>query len=143
MIITEYDPIDLPGATAREREPIHIVQRDHPAWPDATFTILLDWNNSGEFWTWSVDIDGHGRIIEQQPAEYGRQYSYREYVMFLFVDLSATVDSVTPQTLGSSVDLVAFPGLRSPGFGEWLDRQRVDEDEQQTLLEEWRNNVNQ
>lgn len=141
MIITEFDPIDVPEATAREREPIHVVQRDHPAWPDATFTIRFDWNNSGEFWTWSVELDGHGRIIDQQPAEYGRQYSYREYVMFLFVDLSATVDEITPQTLGSAVDLVAFPGLRSPGFGDWLERQRSSDDEEQALLEEWEHNV--
>lgn len=141
MIITEYDPIDIPADTARAEEPIHVIQRDHPAWPDAEFEIRFDWNHSGTFWAWSVDLADHGRIIERQPAGYARGYQFRDYVMFMFIDISGTAEDVTPETLGSSVDLVALPGLHSPGYADWLARQRVDEDEREKLLNEWNNNV--
>lgn len=142
MIVTEFDPIALPADTARAEEPIRIIQRDHPAWPDAEFEIRLDWNHAGEFFAWSVGLDGHGRIIERQPAEYASRYQYQDYILFMFIDISGKAESVTPETLGSTVDLVAFPGLHSPGYADWLARQRVDDDdERETLLNEWNRNV--
>lgn len=141
VIITEFDPIDIPAETAREREPIHLIQRRHPAWPDAEFTILFDWNNAGAFWVWEVRLDEYGTIIERQPAEYSHNYWFGQYVFFTFLDLGEHAEEVTPNTLGSAVDLIAVPGLKSPGFGEWLERQSVPDDEKQQLLADWKANV--
>lgn len=138
MRIREFDPIEIPTDRAREQEPINVTQRGHPAWPDAEFNILFDYNPAGAFWTWEVRLSEHGTIIPRQPAEYGRRYRYGDYVLFFFIDISTEDRAVTPSTLGSSVDLVALPGLKSPGYGDWLDRQTVDDAERAKLLNAWR-----
>ncbi|WP_330633726.1 hypothetical protein [Halocatena halophila] len=139
-MIVEIDPIDLPEETARAREPINIEQRDHPAWPEGIIEVLMDWNNAANYWTWEVTIDG-STAIARQPAEYAHTYRFGDYIWFTFLDLSGATSSVAPETLGSSVDLIAFPGIRSPGFGGWLDRQRPDDTERESLLNEWETNV--
>lgn len=138
MRIREFDPIELPTDRAREQEPINVVQRGHPAWPDTELNILFDYNPAGEFWSWEVTSPDIGTLIPRQPAEYGRRYRYDDYILFVFIDISTKVNEVTPSSLGSSVDLVALPGLKSPGYGDWLDRQTVDDAERAKLRNAWR-----
>lgn len=137
MRLAELDTIDVPAETANDKEPIHIIQRDHPAWPNATFDIRFDYNNSMASWTWAVRLDGHGVVIERQPAEYSHIYPFGEYILFTFLDLSQTTEAVTPSTLGSDVNLFAIPGLESPGYGDWIRRQNVNEEREAELLAEW------
>lgn len=125
--ITEYDPIDIPTEPARARDPIHVIQRDHPAWPGAEIVILLDYNNSQSQWNIKVELGDHGTIVERQPAEYSRVYSFRQYVAFIFSDLAGEVENVTPATLGGEVELYAIPGPDSPGYDAWRERQMTDE----------------
>lgn len=126
--IDVFDPIELDAARAREHEAIHVDQRDHPAWPNGTLTIQLDYNNSQAQWNFRIQIDGHGTIIPRQPAEYVRVYTYREYLAFIFADLAGETDSIDPSTLGAEVDLYAVPGPESPGYEAWLKRQSEGSD---------------
>lgn len=142
MRIIEYDPIDIPEDRAREQEPIRVIQRGHPAWPGAELEIRMDYNTSAEYWVWSViKTDQEGSIIASQPAEYGRTYAYGDYIFFMFMDLAVQDEVVAPATLGSSVDLMAFPGPSSPGYKDWLDRQDTDQAEYNALINEWEKRV--
>ena len=133
MIITDHDTVALPTETIRERDPIELTLRDHPAWPGRTLHIYADWNSAVEKWIWRLESElanqsGLKTVIPDQPALYGEQYRYREYFLFTFADLSRGHTRVTPQTLGNTVDLIGYPGPRSPGWVEWVQRQSFESD---------------
>lgn len=137
MKFTDLDTIDVPTDRARDQLPIHLIQRGHPSWPDAIFEIFFDYNNSGGYWTWEVQLEEFGVIIGRQPVDYGKFYSFRDYIYFGFLDLSGDTEHVTPETLGAEVSLIAVPGLDSPGFDEWVEHQQTTEEEKAALIAEW------
>ena len=128
MVITDHDTVPLPTETIREREPVELTLYDHPAWPGRPLHIYMDWNPASEQWIWRVESElpnqsGLKTVIPMQPAHYGAQYQYRSYFLFTFLDLSRGSERVTPKTLGNTVDLIGYPGPRSPGWRDWVARQ--------------------
>lgn len=121
--ITQFDGVRLPTRRFRNREPVAITLRDHPAWPSNTLRLYFDWNLASEQWTWEVEVDGHGTVIGPAPVSYGKGYQYGGYFGFVFVDLSRGTETVTPSNLGETVTLVGIPGPQSDGYREWVTRQ--------------------
>ncbi|WP_114576719.1 phage baseplate plug protein [Saliphagus sp. LR7] len=127
--IVSWDVIDLPTDRISERLPVRRTVRDHPALPNRAFDIFMDWNDTAGYWTWKVELDEVGEIISRQPVHYGDGYTWREHIGFAFIDFSKEDQEVSPQTLGDEVELVAWPGARSPGWADWVARQEILERE--------------
>lgn len=121
--VTQFDTVRLPTARIRDREPVAITLRDHPAWPSDPLRLYFNWNLTSDQWVWEVEVDGHGTVIGPTPVSYGKGYQFGGYFGFSFVDLSRGTETVTPSNLGETVNLVGIPGPQSDGFREWVARQ--------------------
>ena len=134
MIIREHDTVDLPTEPIRAKDPVELTLRDHPAWPGRTLHIYMDWNAAVEKWIWRLESEPNNQsglqtVISRQPVLYGEQYQYEQYFLFTFADLSRGETTVTPMNLGDTVDLIGYPGPRSPGWTDWVQRQSFEDDD--------------
>ena len=115
----------------RNREPVELTVSDLPAWPRKTFVMLFDWNSVDQRWMWSVSLESGETIVPEQPAGYAKPCQFREYILFMFLDYSRTVEAVTPDSIFGAVELIAIPGPVSPGFDDWIQNQILAEDIEQ------------
>lgn len=143
--ITEFDTISLPAERARDKLPIEQRVFDHPAWPLRELRFYFDYNDAADCWIWrcelqpdAEDVDGPDAdpltIVPRGPALYGVPRRYRAWIGFTFLDLSRAVTRVTPGTLGAEVSLVAIPLPSSPGYAEWVERQRTADEGATTVV---------
>lgn len=113
----EIETIPLPTDEAKAKEPIHLQVNSLDAWPNHIFQIKFDWNSVMQRWIWEMT---RGRdeemLFPRSPVCLGRAYTFKGYLMAMFIDMGGTEDHVNAQNLGDEVQLAVFAGPDSPAW---------------------------
>lgn len=115
----EIETIPLPDERAKRKEPIEIQLNSLDSWPEMVGPLELrfDWNSAMRRWIWEAHRDGE-MMFDRAPVCLTREYSYKGYVMFMFIDPSQTETRVSARNLGDEVRLSVFAGPDSTAFEE-------------------------
>ena len=100
--------IPLPNDRAMEKLPIHIEVQPE-SFPER-FRVRFEWNYIAEKWTIEVEHVSIDRTVVNGFASPYLPYWYDPYILFVLIDPSGEEMEVTPENLGDSVRLFAFPG---------------------------------
>lgn len=128
------ETIPLPREKITAGQPFEVTVEDPTAWPNQTLRAEFDYNPHMNRWIWTAYHIGEGRAVRPSVVSLTERYFHWPYIMFQFIvpeGTGATIDGVTPDTLGDPVKLACYPG---PLGGQFLDNSGFTPEEERRIL---------